>query len=99
MMLKGAIPVTQMHCKATQMHSNPCKTQTHTQTDQHVYPHTEGDTEKERERERERERRNKELVTNLTSFSRLLVMMLDLGGAGGPIQRTHYLVRIRYNPG
>ena len=37
------------------MHSNPCKTQTHTQTDQHVYPHTEGDTEKERERERERE--------------------------------------------
>ena len=57
-MLKGAIPVTQMHCKATQMHSNPCKTQTHTHThtQTNMSTHTQKETQRARESERERER-------------------------------------------
>ena len=56
MMLKGAIPVTQMHCKATQMHSNPCKTQTHTHRQTNMSTHTQKETQRKRESERERER-------------------------------------------
>ena len=54
-MLKGAIPVTQMHCKATQMHSNPCKTQTHTHRQTNMSTHTQKETQRKRESERERE--------------------------------------------